>query len=258
MFTPQNKRRASMYFTPPSAPRKSVRFRDVPSGAPYHNVSLGSSVMKMPSRKAFRGNSFKAKVLALEVAQHAVINDIATALTHDTIVSITPTLFPTQGVANVNRIGDEIFLEALKIVGTWQTAAASNGFMYRIIVGFSGNDTNTTTSLSSGLGVTDLFLPGTGSTITLNGIINPKAFTCLYDETITCNSQTPATADYSRVNVVIPIKQGFAFRGTSGGGLGKFKQLYVAVMAAVVGGTIGTTSCGATNLSMDLIFKNSK
>lgn len=203
-----------------------------------------------------RRGGFRQKMLSYEPCQHSIVSDntINTAVLHGTVYTFGPTQIPAQGTAIGNRVGDQIELIALKLRGQFITNASSNVYTYRIIVGWSGNEV-AATSLTSGLGVTDVFFPNTYSVNICDGIVNPKAFTCLYDETVVLNSQITATQDGEQFAITVPFKEKFPYRAGAAT-MGKFKQLYVVVCANVAGGTVGVTNAGSVYFSSDLLFKN--
>lgn len=208
-------------------------------------------------RQQYRGNSFKRQVMKLHPAKHYTM-DTAPLNTHNTILSMCPTQGITQGDGNTNRDGDAIHIESLKIKGTMITSAAAGAYQHRIIVGWSGEEittANIATSLVSGLGSTEIFLPTTAGNWVPDGIINPKAFTCLYDETFDLNSQIALTQDLAALGFTVPIHQDFDYQAT-GSVMGKTRNLFVIVIAAVAGGVNGTTAAGQHLISADLIFKN--
>lgn len=208
-------------------------------------------------RQAFKGNSFKRQVMKLHPAKHYTM-ETSPNNTHNTILSMCPTQGITQGDGNTNRDGDGVHLESIKVKGTLITSAAAGAYQHRIIVGWSGEEittANIATSLVSGLSATELFLPTTAGTWVNDGIINPKAFTCLYDETFDLNSQIALTQDLVSIGFTVPIHQDFDYQA-SGSVMGKTKNLFVVVIAAVAGGVTGTTAAGQHLISADLIFKN--
>lgn len=206
--------------------------------------------------------SFQSKLLKNVHAQHLILDDVnffTQNQTHNTIYTANITNKITQGTGNQNRIGDSIYLCAAKIQGTIVTPTASGNYMYRIIVGFSGEEYNPTPMLGisyfgSGLTTSELFL-GAPTVVMPNAIINPKAFTVLCDYKFTIDSVLSANSNTKAVDVSVPIEQKFLYQaGTVG--MGKYKNLYVVVIGWVKGGVTGTTNCGDFTGAFDLVFKN--
>lgn len=180
----------------------------------------------------------------------------ATALTHNSIYTIGPTQLVTQGDTNQNRDGDQIQLCALKIHGTVFADAVANGYTFRVMVGYSGEEYNLSAGIwdPAGLVEAEIFLPGTGAGHRTAAIVNPKAFTCLYDEVFDINSLLAGVVDVHSLSITVPLSGKFNYQ-SSASQYGKLRNLYCIVIPSVNGGTLGLTSCGAIQTSMDLIFK---
>lgn len=241
--------------------------------APYANTALAAMLARPPrygnymyaqqhperqvtkrvTRKP-KTKSFKNKVMNLKTAKHFT-GEQGVTMTHNTLYTLIPTAGPTQGDGNVNRDGDAIVLCALKLKGFYNTDTASNGYSFRVIVGFTGEE-YTNVLFASGLGVSELFLPNTGSTISTNGIINPKAFTVIHDEKITANSAITGVRDKVDYEIKIPLGNRLFNYQSSASALGKDKNFAVIIMADAVGGTTGVTAVGGTSISWDFIYKN--
>lgn len=194
--------------------------------------------------------------MRLHPAKHYT-GETSPTLVHNTVTSMCPTQGITQGDGNTNRDGDAIELEALKLKGSLVTATTAGAYQYRVMVGWSGEEfttANIATGLVSAIGATELFLPSTQGWVN-NALVNPKAFTILYDQTFDLNSQIAATQDIYNFNVTVPIHQGFSYQ-SSGSVQGKNRNLYVVVIGSVAGGTTGTTAAGQILLAYDLVFKN--
>lgn len=201
--------------------------------------------------------SLKRQMIKMHSAKHST-QDLSANNAHNTILSSCPTQNVVQGDGNSNRDGDAIHIECLKLKGSLVSSATAGAYQHRIIVGWSGEEVTTgliATNLVSGLGASELFLPTTSGTWTANGVINPKAFTVLYDETFDINSQVSATQDIVNFAVSIPIHQDFDYQSTASV-MGKTKNLFVIAIAEVAGGTSGVTAAGQHIISTDLVFKN--
>lgn len=205
-------------------------------------------------RKPFaKGKSFAHKLLQLEPAKHYA-NSSLTGLTHNTIYTVIPTTGIIQGDDNTTRTGDFIHLAALKIRMSMQTATAAAGYTYRVLVGYTGEEYNLPTVLGAGLSSSELFIPNTAATWTPNGVINPKAFTCLYDETIDINSLVATVQDTQTTSFTVNLDKRFPYQAAASI-YGKNQNLAVVVCGGVTAGVTGTTSVGSVVLTYDLIFK---
>lgn len=158
-----------------------------------------------------------------------------------------------QGTGNADRLGDSIYLEALKLEGFFQSATDPNAYRFRLIVGYSGEEYGVTTFTAGNLTATELFLPSTTTTPT-NGIINPKAFTVLYDEVHDINSQVENYRTIASTRTTIQLKQQFPYQASTSV-YGKTKNLY-AVVVAYAADVAAATPIGSAVLSYDLIFKD--
>jgi len=176
---------------------------------------------------------------------------------HNLIYSISPTQLIVQGDTNQDRDGDVAQLAALKVNGTIFADSVANGYCYRILVGYSGEEYNLSAGVLSvsGLVESEIFLPATGSGHRTAAIVNPKAFTCLYDEVIDINSLLSGVVDVHSYSLTVPLgDHKFNYQSTASQ-YGKTKNLYVIFLGSCAGGTIGVTAIGSTQMSFDLIFK---
>lgn len=230
----------------------------IATSAPTRGRSGRSYTMTTTKRRrrgTFR-KSFKSQVFAVQPAKH-LSGESSVTNTHNTILTVVPTQAITQGTSNTSRQGDAVYLAALKIKFNFQTATASNGYVWRILVGWTGEEVTTAgiaTGLVSGLGATEIFLPTTFANWTVNGIVNPKTFTLLYDQTIDLNSQVAAASDVGSGALTVPLNTTFDYQA-SGSVMGKVRNLAVVVIGGCAGGVTGVTAVGNAVMSWDLIFK---
>lgn len=208
-------------------------------------------------KKMGRSNTLKKKMLAIKPAFHDSVqdSDLAVAHKHNTIYTFSPTQAITQGTGNDGRIGDKIYLEALKFKGVYHSDAATGAYTLRLLIGYSSEEYNAATGFVSGAAIADFFLPNTGSTFRTSSIVNPKAFTTIYDSTIEVNSNIANTQEIKNFEDAIQLQKDFSYQ-SSASQYGKSMNLYVVIMSSVLGGTTGVTNSGATIMTYDLIFKN--
>lgn len=229
----------------------------LPSRPQTKTIRSQNQTMTSKKRKpAPKKNTLKKKMLALKPAFHKTVSDQTTgrSMIQGSIYSFSPTQAVTQGTDNVNRVGDSIYIEALKIKGYFLSNDTSGAYNYRIIVGFSGEEVACAASYSNSWTSTDTFLPLTGVTALTSGIVNPKAFTVLYDATIDINSPGAAQNELHSIDETIQIQTQFDYQG-SASQYGKDRNLYVIVMGHRFNAALGA-DIGAVYLSHDLIFKN--
>lgn len=221
----------------------------------------GNNMFKRPGppmsrrSRAPRSSGLASRVRALRPYKHSTIgsNSSGGPLLQNIFVTNPVTQNIPQGTDNVSRDGDEIHLASLKLSGYFSTPAASGAFSYRILVGFSHVQNNSFNAIA--FAVSDLFLPNTGSVSQMDAIINPKAFTVLYDEKVTVPSVIPATIDMALINATVPLNQKFVY-GSSGSVYGKFKNMYTVIIGYGVG-FAAASNVGAYALNTDLVFQDS-
>lgn len=202
------------------------------------------------------GLSLKRAILNTQPAKHYTA-EASVANTHNILLTMCPTQGIVQGDTNTQRDGDRIHLEALKIKGCMQSAAASGAYSHRIIVGWSGEEyttANISNNFVAGLVTGEVFLPNTVTNWLPSALINPKAFTVLYDETFDINSQVAATHDGVSFAATIPLNTDFSYQST-GSVQGKTRNLYIIVTGAIANGAAGN-AIGNHIMAVDLIFKN--
>lgn len=219
---------------------------------------LNSQITRRNTKKR-KYNSFKQKVLALESAHHKVSNDTSTIIasaTHNTVYTHNITAQVIQGTDNYTRIGDNVYLEAIKISGFYGSdAALIHGQVFRIMLFYADVQDNTgTTGFGSAIGTSKIFLDTTTSALTINGIVDPKKINVVYDSAHTMNHSLSSSIDVENLWINLQLQKSFTYQPSTV--YGKNTNLYLAFTAGVAGGSTGTTVCGALNLSYDLIFKN--
>lgn len=207
---------------------------------------------KKVKRKPRRVNTLQKKILAIQPAKHRTVSTNPTVGQNDILVA-SPTTAVVQGTAIGDRLGDAIHLEALKLNGIFYSATASNAYHFRIMVGYSGEEYSGSTFATGKLSEAELFF--TGSAQYVQSIVNPKAFTVLYDEIFDINSQVTDAKSSVSFNQTIPLKKLFSYQ--SGGGIfGKDKNLYIVVTGVGADVTPSGTTVGQLVLTYDLIFKD--
>lgn len=202
-----------------------------------------------------RRKSFKKRVKQTEPAKHYA-GTTPVSLVHNTGVTLIPTAGVVQGTSNSQREGDSIDLAALKIRGFYNSSSTAGAYTCRIIVGWTGEEYNNGTVLASGLGSSEVFLANTVTSLVPAGIINPKAFTVLYDTVIDVNSLIAASLDIESFAFTVPLNDTTFPYQADASVFGKQKNLAVYVVAAVAGGTTGTTAAGGITMTYDLVFKD--
>lgn len=221
----------------------------------YKNANPYSTIRKNKSRTY--KNKIKSTLLKMAVPYHLTISDSTNGvlLKHNTIYSYNITAQCVQGTSNINRQGDGVYLEYLKVRGYVRSDAVADTYVYRILVGWSGEEFNPASLLSTALTATEIFLPNTGNFSQASSLINPKAFQVLYDETIDINSNIAGVDDIHSVTTAIPLKTKFTYQAAASV-YGTSRNLYFVVLSSNPGGTVGVTATGDAGFALDLCFKN--
>lgn len=227
--------------------------------------SYGRSTRRSKVSKKAMGKSksvVKKTILSMAPTYMHQQNDsgLAQNMTMNNIYSTNITAKVTQGTLDSQRQGDEIYLTGLKVKGNFVSPTASNSYQYRVIVGWSGEEYNPTNFGSSGaatgLIAAEVFLPTTGGNYGTSAVINPKAFTVLYDQTIDLNSVLTGVSDIAGFDFYVPLSKKFPYQA-GGSVYAKFKNLYLVIVSTV--GTLGTpltTASGNVNVNTVLMYKN--
>lgn len=189
-------------------------------------------------------------------AKHWCINNIA-ALTHSTIWTLNLCGGINHGSTYNQRVGDNIYLEALKFSMSFQSPTTTPGICYRVILGYSGEELNPTSNFDSTNTFTanELFFPGTTGYWTPLGMINSKSFQVVYDKKWSVNAMADGVNETLDIYESIPLKKDFNYQAANSI-YEKNKNLYLVVVSSIIGGTVGTTSTGTLVYSTDLIYKN--
>lgn len=220
---------------------------------PYRSGATQTMIKTRRLRR--RANSFQKKLMQAQPAKH-YSNSSTTTLLYNNIYTCIPTAGITQGDSNSNRTGDYVHLAAIKIKGFFETATTDAGYSYRILIGYTGEEYNLPTVLqNTGLTSSELFITNTPANWIVNGQINPKAFTAIYDETIDLNSIIPGVKELKSYAFTVQLDKRFPYQ-SDGGIYGKNSNLAIIVLSSISGGVTGITSCGSTVLGYDLIFKD--
>lgn len=72
---------------------------------------------------------------------------------------------------------------------------------------------------------------------------------------IDINSLVATASDLKTIAFTVPLSGKFSYQA-SAAVFGKMKNLYIVVIAHVVGGVNGTTACGSMVLNTDLVFQD--
>lgn len=206
-----------------------------------------------------RRTTFKQRLLRNIPAKHFITNDSQTTkapMTHNTIYTCNLTAGIVQGTSDQTRLGDAVYLAAVKINALYTSpSATSSSCQLRLIVGWGQPEYNLSATFGSGLALTEIFQTGTGGNWTNTAIVNPKAFTVLDDRLITVNNNIASVSEIQEAIYTVQIDSDFNYKANASL-YGKTRNLYFVAIACISGGTPGTTNAGQINASTDLIFKD--
>lgn len=232
--------------------RKTIQ----PTIMPYRKPSRTYTQTKRKSK--LRGPSKGSVLATIRSAQPAkhISRQISANLLQNEGQSANLTANIVQGVEDSERLGDSVYLEAVKLNVTCETPTTAGAYSFRLIAGFSGEEYSNVSMANTGLSYAQMFLPATGATnfYQINNAINAKAFTTLFDQVVNINSTISSVRDTQSFHVTIPLKQKFDYQSAFSV-YGKTKNLYVYGIGSVAGGTDNTTAVGNVFVTYDLIFK---
>lgn len=220
--------------------------------------------------RSYRKKSFRKKKPSLasiikkvihkdDDAHHAVIAQNNQVLGANTMY--TSSLFTeiAQGTSNATRVGDAIWLEALKVRLNFYGSATSNTVLIRFLIvksgieiagGVSGLWQTGGTGLSTG----NVFLNTAVTTPAIDGIIDPKKVTVLYDKVVELTPRISGQVVVHNHNMTIPLKTKHVYQ-VGNSGYAKMKQIYCIAVPYQLGATTGA-AIGTIDMSSDIIFKN--
>lgn len=232
------------------------RYRGYPAAATAVHRSAGLNTVNSRKYKRQRGsgNSLAAKIRNTRPAKHFLTADttLAQTLTQGTSYVHSPTMNIAKGTADNQRIGDSVYLEALKFkILAYDDTAITQPVIYQIVFGYIDDDTFNATGWQTGSGYTF----GNGTTYGVMSIPDPKKFTSLAEYTIRlphvlANSETAEVLEDT-----IQLKKSFTYE--TGQAYGKDRNLVCFIKGITIGGTTGSTIVGDIILTYDLIFKDS-
>ncbi|AMB43011.1 hypothetical protein [Circovirus-like genome DHCV-6] len=188
-------------------------------------------VFKKKVGKQARAVVKASRMLMLKsVETKAFVVNNSQVLGNNQIFSLSLTQQIAVGNTSVTRVGDSILLGSLTLSGELTAYATIQSVKYRVIVGYTRNTVANGSSMIQGiLGYGDIFYSVGTPGYLAHGVVNPQAFTALYDEMIDLNSdsaQVHLRSFYTRIN----LKMSKFDYATQGGSLGKVKNLSFVIV----------------------------
>lgn len=231
---------------------------------------------------SFKSNSLSSKVKAIvrkgiETPQHATISDQNAAITgpaafpsgamrQNVVYALTFMDQVPQGVANNNRVGDTVHIDAIKYNFTVNGLYGSSVYdkTFRLLLIKKDIQTNTAGLFNSSVfTLADLAMRDSitgsysGATYSPNAILDPKKVTVLHDETISLHAPYDGSINeivQKTISGTIRLDQKYVYQTSQT--YGKDYNLYWVVMSSIPVGAYATPVTGSCFLNTDLIFKN--
>lgn len=215
------------------------------------SVAFGSGMQKRSLLSVVRNG--------LEDPLHKIIREApAGGLLQNTVYSLNLTGNIPRGDTDGSRTADTIHLDAIKFSLQLTNSGSTNvnNFKhYRFMIVKSDEDhlSGSDSWSNSALGLTALFHPGANLLISKT---NAKASTILYDKTVTIAPKVSGAIVSSLITDTVRVGQKYVYK--TGTNYGKHSNFYMVVIGYEPSATTGTTNVGTAEVSVDMIFKDSK
>jgi len=178
------------------------------------------------------------------------------SLTHATQQAYNQTAIIINGTNSLQRVGDEIFLQYLRLNFLISAPTTAGAYSYRLMAVYSSEEYANTSFSTASLAFSEMFLINATAGTNVSAVPNLKAITILYDTVVDVNSNITGVSEVANVHTVINLKNHRFPYQAGGSAQGKFKNLYIVVIPYVVGGVVGTTGCGTVNCNASLDFRD--
>lgn len=212
-FDPQPLRQVSRTKMNPSYTRTRTQRKRKVNSYKNNKVATVASVKRM-----IQGN-METKQKNFTIAANSIVSN--SILCHNLTAQI------SQGSTDGSRIGDEVHLSSFIGNFRYVTDAASAYYTCRVLIGYSGEEFNpSTTAFTTGLTSSQLFVatPSGGA----QGVVNTKAFTVLYDNLMQVNSTISGIQEGQTIRFNQSLAGKFKYQ-EAGAIYGKTKNLYIVV-----------------------------
>lgn len=231
----------------------------------YSKYGPRSRQRQFPSRKEPLYKTVRKLIHAGETAHHKTWSEANALILHNTLYSLTLTGNISKGTSNGNRVGDEIFLEALKgkilFTNTPAAAVGNSETLYRVSVIRCNTSVLSASDAWSSAAVanSEVYLT-TVTNSPMTALFDPKSCTVFYDEVVKFEPQMVTSGQTYQNNKVMTLdifckfKKSFVYETNSN--YGKMYNYYILVSGFNGSGVTGSTNIGNAYFSGDLIFKN--
>lgn len=218
---------------------------------PRVKKTIGKSKVSAAMKKEIR----KIAMRTTEI-KNCSTGTATSGLKHATQQAYCETAIITNGTNSLQRVGDEIFLQALRVQWLITTPSTAGAYSYRLMVVYSGEEYAATSFADTSLTFAEMFLINAVAGTNVAGVVNKKAITVLWDQIVDVNSNITGVSEVVNTFCNVNLRN-YRFQYQAGGSTyGKLKNLYVVVLPYVVGGTVGTTLCGTVVANASLDFRD--
>lgn len=183
----------------------------------------------------------------------------SSALTRESIYTLSPLQVITQGTGNYNRIGNDIYLQGIKLNMLFQNLGQRQTLFYRVAVLWHTSQWNANWTYQDCLTKNELFYTGSNPMQTPFNTKNTGT-TVLYDKVfdMSSTSNNGATLFYKQKQFSKFLKINKRLTYLAGSNILKSKQLYIVIIPLTIdaGSVAWTTSCGAVDMQSLVYYKD--
>lgn len=255
MYAPTRKYRKVMA----AAAQQAYTFYRQPSerigAATYRSTGMSAVNAKKRGRRYGSGRSLKDKIRQLEPAKHFQTTDttLGQTLTHNVAYVHSPTMNILKGTSDNQRVGDTIYLEAIKFkLLAYDSPSINQPVFYQVVFGYI--DVDTLTNVGWQGATTSDFTYSNGLTYGVMDIVDPKKITTIAEYTIKLPHVVEGSSTAELLEDTIQLKTRFVYETANQ--FGKYKNLVCYIKGIMIGGT-PSLLIGDVLLTYDLIYKDS-
>lgn len=213
---------------------------------------IGGSSIRLGTRanKAVKKVVRRELLKQEETKQYYPTSVTSSALTHNTLYTMSPIQGLAKGTASNERVADQIYLRKLVITGDLQNSGAQSNVLHRILVLWTDQQTATTWGFNSVFGSSNIFYTTTNYAFAM--INNKLNNTIICDRTVKAEADIGSSIKSKQFKIVCPIFKKIQWQFSST--YLKERQLYVVVIPHVPGGSTGVTVAGTANYNALLTY----
>lgn len=210
-----------------------------------------------PQKRAIKA-VVKRELQNAEESKRYVNTHASTTLTHNTIYTWAPFQGLNPGVGVSERIGSSIYAKALKIRGYYRINTTIPNAKLRIMVLTSDVNLGVGATFGSGLGTSDLFIPGSTGNVQALGLVNLKdgqVRQVLCDKTISLELQEGllGSTNDRMFEMTCWLNKKVDYETS---GYNKSKNYYIIIIPYIPGGVTAVTTLPEVQLTTMLTYKD--